>query len=255
MLHFFQSAGRFINEIPIVFRLLGPTGAATWLAAAAVDAPTLLKTKSLTAADRAIGAAFQVRCADRSLRFIDGEFGVCREIMGHDCYRVVPLCGGLHTIMDLGCNCGTFTLMAATLNPGSRIIAVDANPEFTAATLRNAKANGLHDQVEVLNCVVGDAEVESVEAIRAEHNLPLFDPAASIAKLGGCDFLKCDVEGGEHMLFQGDLRWLREVRHVALEYHWTDSDGDRLAAVLRQEGFTVQRRPHRNLGYLFGWRA
>ena len=174
--------------------------------------------------------------------------------MGHDCYRVEQFRGKLHTIIDLGCNCGTFTLMAAALNPGCKIIAVDANPEFTAATLRNAESNGLHAQVESLTCVVGAAEVDSVEAIRVEHNLPRFDPAAAIAKLGGCDFLKCDVEGGEHRLFQGDLRWLRDVRRLAVEYHWTDADGDRLADVLRHEGFTVERQPHRNLGYLFGSR-
>lgn len=235
--------------------MLGPTSTAKWLAAAAFDAPTLLKTKSLAVADRAIGSAFEVRCAGRSLRMKDADFGVCREIIGHDCYRVWALRGELRTAIDLGCNCGTFTLMAAALNPGCRIIAVDANPDFTAATLRNAEANSFLEQVEVLTRVVGAAEVNSVEAIRAKHNLASFDPAATIAKLGGCDFLKCDVEGGEHMLFQGDLRWLRDVRRLAVEYHWTDTDGDRLAAVLKHEGFTVERQPHRNLGYIFGLRA
>jgi FkbM family methyltransferase len=205
-------------------------------------------------ADRAMGSSFCVRVDNAHCCFQPGDFGVCREIIGHDCYRLRPLRGRIRTAIDLGCNCGTFTLMAAALNPGCRVVAVDVNPEFTAATLHNAEANGCGGQVEALTCIVGRSGIDSVRQFVADGAAGVLDPSRVIDMLGGCDFLKCDVEGGEHALFSGDLSWLRGIKHLAIEYHWTEAEGDRLEAILRQEGFVVERKPHRNLGYLYGSR-
>lgn len=249
-----QQLKRFLRELGIASRLVGAFGAGRWGLAAVASARTVVRTGSLAVADRAIGSTFCVRIDDALYCFEPGDFGVCREIIGHDCYRLRPLRGRIRTAIDLGCNCGTFTLMAATLNPGCRVVAVDANPEFTAATLRNATANGFGGHVEALTCIVGSSEVESVRQLEADGAAGRFDPGMVIARLGGCDFLKCDVEGGEHALFSGDLTWLRGVKHLAIEYHWTEAEGDRLEAILQQQGFVVDRQPHRTLGYLFGSR-
>jgi FkbM family methyltransferase len=205
-------------------------------------------------ADQSMGSTFCIRVDQAQCCFNPGDFGVCREIIGHDCYRLRPLRGRIRTAIDLGCNCGTFTIMAATLNPGCRVVAVDVNPEFTAAALRNAEANGFGSQVEAVTCIVGRSGFDSVRQFVADGAAGVFDPIQVIAALGGCDFLKCDVEGGEHALFSGDLTWLRDIKYLAIEYHWTEADGDRLEAILRQEGFMVERQPHRNLGYLYGSR-
>ena len=254
MSSFFRDSGRFFREVKITRALVGFSSTAKWLTAAVWNAPTILKTKSLATADRSLGSELDVRCGGRILSLSNADFGVCREILGHDCYRISDLRGEIRTAIDLGCNFGTFTLMAATLNPGCRILAVDVNPEFTIAALGNAAANGFGESVTAWACIVGSAEVESVRALQAREPMASFDPAAAIALLGGCDFLKCDVEGGEHLLFSGDLRWLRDVRRLAIEYHWTEVDGERLAGVLTAEGFEVERRPHRHLGYLFAVR-
>jgi len=245
---------RFVKEIKVACELSGATGAGKWTLAAIAATDVIWKTGSLAVADRAMGSAFHVRLGDTSIAFDPGDFGVCREILGHDCYRLRPLQGRIRTAIDLGCNCGTFTLMAAALNPGCRILAVDANPEFTQATLRNAAANGFGNHVEALTRIVGCSSVDSVRQLEVEGDTKTFDPSGAIAALGGCDFLKCDVEGGEHALFSGDLEWLQGVRYVAIEYHWTEAEGDRLEAVLRKEGFVIERQPHRDLGYLFGSR-
>jgi hypothetical protein len=245
---------RFVDEIRIVASLVGISEACRWAFAAVTSAPIVLRTGSLGVADRAMGSAFCVRVDQAKCCFHPGDFGVCREIIGHDCYRLRPLRGQIRTAIDLGCNCGTFTLMAVTLNPGCRVVAVDANPEFTAATIANAEANRFGSQVEALTCIVGCPGVESIRQLEADGAAGVFDPSGVIAALGGCDFLKCDVEGGEHALFSGDLSWLRGIKHLAIEYHWTEADGDRLEAVLREEGFVVERQAHRNLGYLFGSR-
>lgn len=246
---------RVLRELRIAWSLLGVFAAGRWALAAVASAHTVLRTGSLAVADRAIGSNFCVRVDETECCLQQGDFGVCREIIGHDCYRLRPLRGRIQTAVDLGCNCGTFTLMAVTLNPGCRVVAVDANPEFTTATLRNAEANGFGSQVEVLTCIVGRADVESIRQLEAHGAAEMFDPSKVLAALGGCDFLKCDVEGGEHALFSGDLTWLRGVKHLAIEYHWTKAEGDRLEAILRREGFVVERRPHRNLGYLYGSRS
>lgn len=245
---------RFLRELRIAARLIGAYGAARWAFAAAASAHTVLRTGSLAVADRAMGSTFRVRIDDATCSFRPGDFGVCREIIGHDCYRLRPLRGRIQTAIDLGCNCGTFTLMVATLNPGCRVVAADLKPEFTAATLRNAEANGLGRQVRAMTCVVGRFEVESDRRAEAERGAEVFEPGRVIAALGGCDFLKCDVEGGEHSLFSGDLDWLRTVKHLAVEYHWTEAEGDRLEEILRREGFVVERQSHRSLGYLYGSR-
>jgi FkbM family methyltransferase len=245
---------RFVTETKVAFGLAGAVGASKWTLAAISAADVIWKTGSLAVADRAMGSAFRVRLGDTSIAFDPGDFGVCREILGHDCYRLRPLQGRIRTAIDLGCNCGTFTLMAAALNPGCRILAVDANPEFTQATLRNASANGFGDHVDAWTRIVGCSSVDSVRQLEVESDTEKFDPIRAIALLGGCDFLKCDVEGGEHALFNGDLEWLRRVSYLAVEYHWNEADGDRLEAVLRKEGFVIERQPHRDLGYLFGSR-
>lgn len=245
---------RFAQEFRIASSLVGPAGALRWALAAVASVRTVLRTGSLAVADQAVGSSFCVRIEDAQCCFQPGDFGVCREIIGHDCYRLRPLKGQIRTAIDLGCNCGTFSLMAAALNPGCRIFAVDVNPEFTAATLHNAEANGFGTQVKAMTRIVGCAGVESVRKLEADGSIRVFDPSQTITALGGCDFLKCDVEGGEHALFSGDLSWLGGVKHLAVEYHWTEAEGDRLEAILRQQGFLLERQSHRNLGYLFGSR-
>jgi ribosomal protein L11 methyltransferase len=54
-------------------------------------------------------------------------------------------------VLDLGCGSGILALCAARLFPGSRVVAVDDDPEATATTVENAAINGL-----ALETVTGD---------------------------------------------------------------------------------------------------
>lgn len=244
---------RIIKECFTAARLLGPIAAARWAMGAVLSAPAVLKTRSLAKADQFIGTALDLRFGGRRLRARSADFGVCREILGRDCYRLASCQGQLRTAIDLGANCGIFTLMAAVLNPECRILAVEANPELAGAASANAALNGFAERVDVVNELVGDATVPSIRALIAANPLiGVFDPREAVQRLGGCDFLKCDVEGGEHALFSGDLSWLRDVRRLAIEYHWTKAEGARLAQIIEAAGFVVDRTPHRSLGYIFG---
>ena len=104
-----------------------------------------------------------------------------------------------------------------------------------------------------MNQLVAEPTVPSIrELIAASPAIELFGPWEAVRRLGGCDFLKCDVESGEHALFAGDLSWLQGVRRLAIEYHWTEAEGARLARIVESAGFTVDQMPHRQLGYIFG---
>lgn len=247
-----QEAIRAGREAALTWRLVGPSGTVRWLGGALAAAPAVVRSRSLSPADRALGATFTVRSDGHRFKLEDADFGICREIFGHDCYGLRPLRGQLRTVIDLGCNCGAFTLMAARLNPDCHVLAVDANAAFTAATLRNAAVNQVADRVTARTALVGSAEVDSIqELVDAAACNDRFDPVEAIDRLGGCDFLKCDVEGGEHALFGDDLDWLRRVRRMAIEYHWDREAGERLAQRLQTAGFRVELRPHGRLGYVF----
>ena len=115
---------RIVKECVIASRLLGPIGAMRWVAGAMRSAPAVLRTRSRSKVDEYIGTTLSLRCAGRPLLVCDADFGVCREILGHDCYRLAACAGQLRTAIDLGANCGIFTLMTAALNPECRFLAV-----------------------------------------------------------------------------------------------------------------------------------
>jgi hypothetical protein len=69
--------------------------------------------------------------------------------------------------------------------------------------------------------------------------------------VGVCDFLKCDVEGGEFKLFQGDLTWTLSVKSMSLEYHPNKGNPNELEKILKSQGFKVKRIDHRDLGYFY----
>jgi FkbM family methyltransferase len=245
---------RFSHECIIAFKLLGPWRGLLWCAAALCRPVTLLATRSLGHADRALGAIVAVRCPPGSLRLADTDFGICREIIGHDCYRVSAIASDIRTAIDLGCNSGVFSNYLARISPHCTITAVDANEEFTKAARRNAQRNNQEQQITVQYGLIGSRS--RLAAVGPQPNgldrdIPTIAVGDIVARMGGCDFLKCDVEGAEHDLFEGDAEWLKNVKRMSIEYHWNVEDGQRLAAKLKAFGFHTELAPHRDLGYIY----
>jgi hypothetical protein len=238
-----------LSELSNAHRLLVRGSAVRWHAGLLARAPRILATRSLGPADAFLGTRLRIRIDEREIALAGTDFGVCREIIGGDCYGFRSQAPGARQIVDLGANAGVFSLFAACLCPGCHVTAVEANPALLDAARRNLQEAGFEDRVELMNAIVGDPDRPELAALKA-RGASGFDPDSLLNQIGECDFLKCDVEGSEHSLFSGDLGWLERVRAMGIEYHWSHDDGRRLASVIEAEGFVVRIIPRPRLGYL-----
>lgn len=229
-----------------VLRLLSPHDAIRWHLGLVSHAREAVAGATLAPADRSLGGSFGLAVARQRCRMLGTDFGVCRELVGRDCYRFAPHAADARHVIDLGANAGVFSIMAALMSQGCRVTAVEANPDLVEVARVNLAAAGVLPRITLLNEVVG----RSYAACGGASGPRRFSPAEAIARWGPCDFLKCDVEGSEHSLFDGDLGWLDSVDAMAIEYHWSRGDGEALAAVLESRGFHVEIEPRRRLGYL-----
>lgn len=230
-----------------------PTGAwLRWCTGLLTRAPEVMRSRSLGAVDRRFGMRYTVRAPSGARLAVEGsDFGVVREIFGHRCYGEPAALADARTILDLGANAGIFTLYAASVAPHARIHAVEVQPDLCRVARANAERNGFAPRVIVENALVGGITTDWAREFIAHHpTIPVFNPAPVIEAWGGCDFVKCDVEGAEMVLLDGPPAWLRRVRRMAIEYHWNHEDGERLAARLAAAGCRVSTRRHGRLGYV-----
>lgn len=242
---------RLAREIRGVARMLGPWGCVVWVTGIVLRLPTILRSKSLAAADDFHGPVTRFRAFGKLLRVEPAPLGVCREVVGADCYRLCELSGGERNLVDLGANIGIATLAMAARCPQARILAVEMDRNAAAQFSKNIAMNGLTEHVTLQWGRLGEA----FDGNRGDGS------AAPPCVVGdclpdgvNCDFMKCDIEGAEHAVITSEAAWLGRVRRIALEYHWTAEDGGKLAAVLKGHGFDVTTAPHGSLGYVFGLR-
>jgi len=143
----------------------------------------------------------------------------------------------IRTVLDVGANVGSWSLMAADLLPQATIYALEVVPD-TAATLRDNAAG--HDRIKCFN--LGLAEHTGTLALnyhpsasthttftdyphswtgkRIECPVMRGDDFLAQEGIDDVDFLKLDVEGAEHLVLQGLENHLRRerVRFVQFEY-------------------------------------
>lgn len=242
---------RLAKEIRAVSRMLGPWGCAVWMTGIVLRLPTILRSKSLAAADEFHGPVTQFRAFGKLLRVEPAPLGVCREVVGADCYRLCKLSGDERVLVDLGANVGIASLAMAARCPEAHILAVEMDREAAAQFSRNMAMNGLSDRVTLKWGRLG-------EAIEGDHGDGSTAPPCVVgdclADGAECDFMKCDIEGAEHAVITPGAAWLGRVRRIAMEYHWTAENGRKLAAVLKGHEFDVTTAPHGSLGYVFGVR-
>jgi FkbM family methyltransferase len=59
--------------------------------------------------------------------------------------------------IDVGANCGIYTVLGATVNPYTRIVAIEPVPKICAALTNNVSQNKLDSRVTILNIAVEEA--------------------------------------------------------------------------------------------------
>lgn len=149
--------------------------------------------------------------------------------------------------VDVGCNVGVFTLVAARkVGPCGRVFAFDPNDGVVKHLRRSLVMNWVHDRVKVFECAVG--EEEKAATLRYSQlsvgggSLGIDEDSAfkpTVAEIGNLvekqthvialdhlflhpleiKILKIDVEGFEHTVLEGARRLLKEksINYLILE--------------------------------------
>lgn len=161
--------------------------------------------------------------------------------------------------IDVGANCGIYTILGCTINPNVCVVAIEPVPKVCAALTHNVTQNNFDSRVKILNVALGDSngtvsfhEAEdstmgslAVDGYQGQRGRVIqvmcrtLDSIVDELKIEP-DFLKIDVEGFEHVVLSGANRVLRKFRpRIVLEAN----PGDPCSAVtqiLSNYGYTLQ---------------
>lgn len=141
--------------------------------------------------------------------------------------------------IDVGANCGIYTVLACTVNANVRVVAVEPVPKVCAALAYNVRQNNLDSRVRILNVALSDSNrtVPFHEAEDSTMGSLAVDGYRSQRGRGRViqvecrtldwvvdelniepDFIKLDVEGFEHLVLTGGRRVLSRYRpRIVLE--------------------------------------
>jgi FkbM family methyltransferase len=158
-------------------------------------------------------------------------------VKDHDANRYLSLYDGpLDVVVDVGAHVGMLSLYAAERG-ARRVLAYEAHPGLARTLAENAKR--MNGTIEVYALAVA-AETEAersmvTDAMAAFDGLQpwtanLAVPTIAfrdVLAIGPIDYLKIDIEGGEHELFDSvTAEHLRHVRFLDLEVHHTSKHGE-----------------------------
>jgi len=149
-------------------------------------------------------------------------------------------------VLDIGANAGAFCIRAA--RKSRNVIAVE--PVTAAALEENIRLNGV--SVRVIEGALGKGGTGEIEWDDVHNVVPTWPLRELIGMAGGCDFLKCDCEGGEWLIDPGDLGG---IRRIEMELHVPPIGGPYNPGLLdyigRHYEFTIDRDPsHLPLGVM-----
>jgi hypothetical protein len=239
---------RLAAEARHMFRVLDLPSFLRWLWLVVVHSPEIARSGSLGVVDEAFGSAVKFRIGGRFFSMDRCALGLVREIVGSECYVRAADLRECRSILDLGSNCGVFTLFCLASAPDARVVGVEVQPELVEAALENIGRAGFASRAKFLNAYAGE-ESDFIRSLAGGKTVR-FSPEDYLSAAGGCDFMKCDIEGAEYSLITPAATWLRQVRKISLEYHGTWEQGAGLGQILRDHGFVVSQHPHGTLGYL-----
>jgi FkbM family methyltransferase len=131
--------------------------------------------------------------------------------------------------LDIGANCGFYAMIAATKKLASEVIAFEPDPGNRAKLMRNIEANGLGEDIWVLDYALGDktgavtltegSQWNRGESYLAQDTMPAGETTHKVRVVRFDDefkikgkrvFVKMDVEGYEFQVIDGMERTLKE---------------------------------------------
>ena len=243
-----QQLYEFASALAAIRRIAGVLCLVEFSARLLLNAPSVLKSRSLASVDRAMGSRLRTfRVREAMIRLEGPLFGGAREIYGHEVYCSVPgfdLRGG-DTVVDLGANAGVFTILAALLC--RRVVAVEAQWGFIEELRRNVELNHCADNVAIEFGLIGGRSglFSDTRRLRSASHYQAEPPQLTIRNLvdryaiDRIDLLKVDIEGSEFDLFNDSPEWLECVQRIAMEVHREFGDLGVLVRQLKDNGFDV----------------
>lgn len=183
-----------------------------------------------------------------SYRLNRGDIQAIREVWFVETYRPPFRAEHFKTLVDLGANIG-FTSVYFAKRYGVRVV-VAVEPDAGNARLlrRNLQQNNIAGIV--LEAAVGDRDGMAFFAESRQSNLGrVAESGISIQMLSmntvlaalsngtTVDILKVDIEGGEGVLFAGDVSWLARVGSLMIEFHGEVVDDTPIIAKICSRGF------------------
>lgn len=184
----------------------------------------------------------------------------------NDCYhleRLKKLDGGIRCILDVGSNCGWFSIAARNHFPRATIHAYEPNPAVLPFLQHNTgqidvvahpEAVGAQDGMVNLLC---DGESNQTRTIDG-GDIRRVAFSAAIERLGApVDLLKLDCEGAEWAVLERPEDWAT-VRWLTMEYHLWARPGlthrDAAQCVARLGFEVLEQRPTGEYGLLLAHR-
>jgi len=157
--------------------------------------------------------------------------------------------------LDIGANCGFYTVAGCTVNPALQAVAVEPVPKVFAACANNVAQNQLSSRVTLLNIAVGD--FNGTASFHESEDSTMGSILADAPRLSGkiipveCrtldsivdqlnlrpDFMKIDVEGFEDHVLSGAGKILSHVRpRIVLEVN-PGGPADSITEILQRHAY------------------
>ncbi len=154
-------------------------------------------------------------------------------------------------ILDVGANCGLFSVLAAKRFPSARIYAFEPAPDLSALAQENLEMhNGtviqkavssvsgkttlfVNDKSQQTNSIVQGA-VTAVGSISGKYDVETvsLDDFIKAERIENIDVLKIDVQGAESALLSGAAETLRKTRVLIIEVTFLDPNVQELMQYL-----------------------
>jgi FkbM family methyltransferase len=193
-----------------------------------------------------------------------GEEGNAHDFINlalDDEYGIESLSETPQTVLDIGANCGLFSLLMTQRFPDAVVHAYEPNPRVYSCALQNVRGTVVRLFPEGIGSVGGFATLSDIgdstlaRTTQGESgSIPIVSLHEAIQRFPAekIDLLKLDCEGAEWAIFK-DLQPFKKVKRIRMEYHLVDGKKwEDLAGVMEKLEFKIEKAVKNN-GFGIVW--